>query len=107
MLVTMDIILSLSVIVPSFYIIYKLMDSLEEVQKEYYEQREKLMEDYHKKAIALIKKENKVVEEVFKNDIEDKQVDEIPIDETTKIPIMDGMKVKYDDSEDIFPVSIQ
>ena len=41
-----------------------------------------------------------------KNEIETKEEDSVPLNEDTRIPIMDGVKVRFEDEEQVMPVNI-
>lgn len=44
--------------------------------------------------------------EKSKNTIDDSKVDDIPLTDEMRVPILDGMKVKMEDEEEILPVNI-
>jgi|SRR6185369_8945325 len=95
----------------------KFYDVVKEMQIEHFATLEKTSAkqlaqmDKQQKELLKFFKEETVVNQVVppaeaENDIDKNEDPEIAITEAMKIPIVDGMKVKFEDEEDISSVSI-
>lgn len=63
----------------------------------------KMANEQYAQALALLKRRRTPVTE---NDIEKRSQEEIPLEESMRIPVVSGMKVRYEDENESYPIDL-
>lgn len=95
----------------------KLYDVLGKIQVEHFKQLEKQSEVFIKSIEKIITAQKEEQERIAfqpvplesaaqENTIEKTENEEVPLSETNRIPIVDGVNVRFEDEEQIFPINI-
>jgi hypothetical protein len=95
----------------------KLYDVLGKMQIEHFKQLEKQSETFINSIEKIITSQKEEQEKIAfqpipldstaqENTIEKTEQEEVPLSETNRIPIVEGVNVKFEDEEQIFPINI-